>query len=119
MILFVSLLTQQVGLDVMNASMFGAMSSSASSELSSGVMTNMAHEQHQMDSGASADGAMDMQNMDCCQIDCGNCFTSGQYMIPTILLRFLSLDSKEVTQFNFYEPPVPSPAPLLRPPIVA
>lgn len=118
MILIVSLLTQQVGLGVMNAAMFSAMGSSGSSALSSGAMTNMAHAQHQMDSGMSVGSAMDMQNMDCCQVDCGNCFTSCQYTIPILSLRFLSLDSKEVTQSNFYEPLVQSPDLLLRPPIV-
>lgn len=119
MFLLVSLLTQQVSIGIMNASMFGAMSTSASSELSSGEMMNMAHQQHQIDSGRIVDSAMDMQNMDCCQNDCGNCFTSCQYLISVNSLKFLSLDSKEVTQPNLYEPLVQSLDPLFRPPIVA
>ncbi|MEQ9007531.1 MAG: hypothetical protein RLP12_06585, partial [Ekhidna sp.] len=50
MFLLFSLLTQQVSAGVMNVSMFGNMSSSTSSETSSGETMDMSHQHHQMSS---------------------------------------------------------------------
>lgn len=122
--LLVSLLTQQVSAGVMNASMFGNMNSSISSEMSSGEMAmNMSHQHHQMgsqmDEGISQGDAMDMQNMDCCQSDCANCLSSCHYMIPVFALKFSSISSKEAIQLNPSEPLVQSPTSPFRPPIAA
>ena len=126
----VSLLTQQVSAAVMEASMFGNMSSSVSSdmsqstpsEMSSGeTMMNMSHQHHQMDDGITHDD-MDMStmdSMDCCQNDCATCLASCQFMMLAIAIQFSSVISKEVIQRNPSEPLVQSPTSPFRPPIAA
>lgn len=103
----------------MLASMSGNMSSSTSSEQSSGDMMSMSHQHHQMDSEMSVDDTMEMQDMDCCQSDCVNCFACYHYVISAISLKFLSVDTKESFQLHPYEPLVHSPDSLFRPPISA
>lgn len=123
MLMFVSLLTQQVSAGVMSVSMLntmsGNMSSSASSEQSSGEMMGTSHQHHQMDSEMSVDDTMEMQDKDCCQGDCVNCFACYHYVISAISLKFLSMDTKQSFQLHPYEPLVHSPDSLFRPPISA
>jgi len=104
----------------MSGLMVGDMSPSMSSETISDDAMNMSQQHHQMKSGMNVNDSMDMQDMDCCQHECENCFSGCHFVVPIYGLNVSSIDFNETGLRHSSESSIQSPQDsLFRPPISA